>query len=334
MGVVEQCELAVVVTGSQASHFRAVDLDDRLAVEDDAELASALTLHGEVAPGGHGHHGGQRVEPLLLLGRASGEHVAVGDAADLRIGAVMDEGHGRILRTTPGTAQRTATHPAGYSCAATYGVAVDERWPPWLEGSGLRSSAMRQRYPAGATLFLESDVAAAVLVIQHGELKVSVTSREGREFVLDVLGPGDVVGELAALDGGSRSATGVALTDVEVLAIPSHEFRRTVETDPALEGALLMEVIRRLRASNRRQLEFGADALGRVCARLVELADRQGTTDIEVPVNQSELAAWTALSREAVVKALASMRRLGWIESDGRHVRLLEPDEVRARAAL
>lgn len=193
---------------------------------------------------------------------------------------------------------------------------------------------MRQRYPAGATLFLESDVAAAVLVIQHGELKVSVTSREGREFVLDVLGPGDVVGELAALDGGSRSATGVALTDVEVLAIPSHEFRRTVETDPALEGALLMEVIRRLRASNRRQLEFGADALGRVCARLVELADRQGTTDIEVPVNQSELAAWTALSREAVVKALASMRRLGWIESDGRHVRLLEPDEVRARAAL
>lgn len=216
---------------------------------------------------------------------------------------------------------------------------MDVRWPDWIAAleddtrTALAAHVARQRFPAGAALFFEGDPAHHVLVIQRGEVKVTTSSLEGREVVLDVLEPGAVLGELAAMDGGTRSATAVALTEVEAAAIPSTTFRDLARAHPALLEALLTEVVRRLRVSDRRQLEFGGDALGRVCARLVELADRQGgTTELVVPVNQSELAAWTGLSREAVVKALATLRRLGWLRTEGRRYSLLRPAELRARA--
>jgi CRP-like cAMP-binding protein len=210
---------------------------------------------------------------------------------------------------------------------------VDEIWPAWWPDTAeLQAATGRLRYPAGATLFIEGDRVGSVIVIQRGELKVCGTGAAGREVVFDVLSPGDVVGELAALDGGARSASVVALNDVEVLSVSASAFRAALDAHRELEKALLIEVIRRLRASDRRQLEFGSDALGRVCARIVELADRSGGPIVELPVNQTDLAAWTAQSREAVVKALAALRRLGWIQTEGRRVHLLDLERIRERA--
>lgn len=216
--------------------------------------------------------------------------------------------------------------------------AVEVRWPPWFASltaetvDMLDRVAVRQRYPAGAALFLEGDPGQVVLVIQRGVVKVSTAGREGREVVLEVLEPGAIVGELAAIDGQPRSATAVALSEVEVVVIPSGSFREIAEARLDLLRPLLHEVIRRLRVSDRRQLEFGGDALGRVCARLAELADRQGSGEVILPVNQSDLAAWTGLSREAVVKSLASLRRLEWLTTTGRQYVLLQPEEIRRRA--
>jgi CRP-like cAMP-binding protein len=86
-------------------------------------------------------------------------------------------------------------------------------------------------------------------------------------------------------------------------------------------------------------MEFGTgDALGRVCARLIEIAERQGeaadrgTVVVRSPISQTDLAAWTGLSREAVVKALRALRRLGWIEGQGRTITISEPGQLRHRA--
>lgn len=212
---------------------------------------------------------------------------------------------------------------------------MDDIWPSWWPGTtALHADASRQRYPAGAALFIEGDRLGVVIVMQRGDVKVCGTAAGGREVVFDVLGSGDVVGELAALDGGVRSASAVALSDVEVLTVPAVAFRAAVDANRILEKALLVEVIRRLRTSDHRQLEVGSDALGRLCARLVEIADRSGSTELELPANQSDLAAWTGQSREAVVKALATLRRLGWLQTDGRRIRLIEFDRIRERARV
>jgi CRP-like cAMP-binding protein len=202
----------------------------------------------------------------------------------------------------------------------------------------LRRLGSRRRYPAGTTLFLEGDPAHEALVLLAGEVKVSVGSAEGREVILDVYEPGSLLGELSVIDGKPRSATVSALSPVEVLVVAAGLFNEFLDRNPKVLRRLLIEVVDRLRTRVRHQLEFGAgDALGRVCARLVELADRQGKPKnglvVESPVSQADLAAWTGLSREAVVKALRALRQLGWIENRGRTIAIRDIERLRHRAA-
>jgi CRP/FNR family cyclic AMP-dependent transcriptional regulator len=202
----------------------------------------------------------------------------------------------------------------------------------------LRSLGARRRFPSGAIIFLEGDVAHEALVLLSGDLKVTLGSSEGREVVLDVFGPGTLLGEWSIIDGKPRSATVSALSAVEVLSVASAPFKDFLARHPQVLAGLLLDVIGRLRHQGRHQLEFGAgDALGRVCARLVELADRYGEREgdlvlISSPLSQSDLAAWTGLSREAVVKALRSLRQLGWIDNRGRAITIREMDRLRRRA--
>jgi len=194
-----------------------------------------------------------------------------------------------------------------------------------------------RRYPAQSILFFEGDEAHDVLVVRAGEIKVSITV-EGHEVLLDVLGGGDLLGELSAIDGGHRSASATTLTAAEVIAIPSAAFMGFLTDNPVVALDLMRSVAARLRDASRRQVEYGAlDAVGRVCRRLVEMMDRYGQPvgagmRIDAPLSQADIAAWAGLSREAVVKAFHALRSLGWITTTTRCITVLDVGAVRKRA--
>jgi len=202
----------------------------------------------------------------------------------------------------------------------------------------LRRLGARRRFPAGAALFFEGDPAHEALILLSGAVKVSVGSADGKEIVLEVFEAGALLGELSVLDGKPRSATVTTLVPVEVLTVAAGSFNDFLDRNPRVLRRLLIDVIGRLRSRVRHQLEFGAgDALGRVCARLADLADRYGEPDgdavvVRSPLNQSELAAWTGLSREAVVKALRALRQLEWIDVDGRTFLVKDLERLKGRA--
>jgi len=206
--------------------------------------------------------------------------------------------------------------------------------------SDLFAAGTRRRYPAGSTVFHVGEPAHEVLVVLAGEVKALVGSLDGREVILDVLGAGALLGEIAALDGDVRSATVQALGPIEVLAVRIDTFAEFLIAHPPVLHQLAVLVAGRLRASDRRQLEFGTgDSLGRVCARLLDVATRYGSTGddglmrVESPLSQSDLASWSGLSREAVVKSMGALRKLGWIRNDGRSITILEPDRLAERGA-
>jgi CRP/FNR family cyclic AMP-dependent transcriptional regulator len=195
----------------------------------------------------------------------------------------------------------------------------------------------RQSYGPAVTLFHEGDDAGPVVVLLSGRVKVSTVGR-GREAIVAVRGPGDLIGELSTIDGGLRSATVTTLERAEALLVRGSALDALLERRPRIALVILRMVAARLRYADSQQTQFAThDVVGRVAHRLVELADRfgdakDGRTEIALPISQEELAAWTGASREAVSKALQTLRSLRIVETGRKHITVLDPAALRQRA--
>jgi len=197
-----------------------------------------------------------------------------------------------------------------------------------------------RRYPRGRVIFAEGDQSDHVVVVTEGTVKVFCTTADGREPLLALRGPGDTIGELAAIDepGGGRGATVVAVSAVVAREIGGRQFRAYLESHPGAAMVMLRTLTARLRGADRRRVEFGGyDTVHRLSRLLVELADEHGVPDpsstaVEVPFSQHELAAMIGSSRESVSRALVGLRDHGLVESRRRGVALLDVAGMRRRA--
>jgi CRP-like cAMP-binding protein len=211
------------------------------------------------------------------------------------------------------------------------------RIPP-EDAAELRSRAGTRRFKAGQALMHELQLGDELMIVLAGVLKVTSTTAEGKEVVLGFRGPGELVGEMAALDEAPRMGSVLAMEDGEVLVLAAREFRAMVERRPGLAVELLRTVIRRFRDSDLMRVEFAAaPTLARVAARLLELAGDYGTPTPEgvvigLRISQEELAGWTGGSREAVAKALHGLRDLGLVATDRRRITVTDPEGLRRLA--
>ena len=203
-----------------------------------------------------------------------------------------------------------------------------------LSGDDARDLQARgtvRAYRRGETLVHERQVADRVLVMRRGHVKITALTSNSREVVLAFRGPGDLVADLAALDGQPRSATIRAVEPVEALVLSANDFREFVVNRPEVSLAVIRLLIRRLREADLKRVEFaGLTTIERVAARLLEFAERfglqdaEGATLIALPLSQDELAGATGASLESVGRALQTMRGLGYIETRRREIRILD----------
>jgi CRP-like cAMP-binding protein len=146
-----------------------------------------------------------------------------------------------------------------------------------------------------------------------------------------------LVGEISVLDGRPRSASVVALDDVDGVLVSGDRFRAFLRTNPDAALELLSNVVSRLREADRRRAEFGAyDVASWVARLLLDLADRFGSpapdgsgATITVALSQHDLAGTTGSSREAVARALRRLRESGGIVTQRRRIIVLRPDLLR-----
>jgi CRP-like cAMP-binding protein len=201
-------------------------------------------------------------------------------------------------------------------------------------------------WPTAATLFSEGADSTWVLVLLSGRVKASSHGENGTEVLLAVRGTGSLIGEVAAIDGLPRSATISVLEPVEALVLTAEEFMAFLHAYPRIMRLILRMICERWRDADRKRVEFGIlDATSRVAQRLVELADRFGepyagdsaghgpdSVRITLPLTQEELAGWVGASREAVSKALRTLRSRGWIETGRRSLIVHDLAALRRRA--
>jgi CRP-like cAMP-binding protein len=206
--------------------------------------------------------------------------------------------------------------------------------------AALRLLGTVRTFDRGQTLLHEGQLADRVLVLRSGIVKVTAATAAGREVVLAFRGPGELIGDLAALDGEPRSATICAVEPVDALVLPPAAFRGFLEARPAAAFALLAMLARRLRDADAKRIEFaGSTTIERVAARLLEFSDRFGLADaaggvrIALPLSQEELAGATGASIESVGRALQTMRALHCVETRRREIRILNRQALAALRA-
>jgi CRP/FNR family cyclic AMP-dependent transcriptional regulator len=205
------------------------------------------------------------------------------------------------------------------------------------ESDALCSRGVNRDFARGAALFHERGAPDRVYVVFSGFIKLSRLSDVGREVILAIRGPGDLLGEQSAIDGTPRSATAVTLDPVSALVLSDADFLAFLRDEPHVALVVLRTLSHRLREADLMRVELSVqDTVARVAARITELAERFGNETggnvvIELPISQEELAGWTGCSRDSVVKALQTMRGLGWIETARRRITVFELDELRHR---
>lgn len=206
------------------------------------------------------------------------------------------------------------------------------------ETDALQAIGVRRAYGGKVTLIHQADEGGPVLVLLAGRVKIAVVSEAGREAIVALRGPGDLVGELAAIDGAPRSAMVTTLEPVDALVIARTDFAALLERLPRMALVILRIVARRLRYSDAQQAQFATrDVVGRLAHRLVELCERFGAEaengiEITLPFSQEELATWVGASREGVSKAFQTLRTLRIVETGRRRVTVLDLDALRRHA--
>ena len=205
---------------------------------------------------------------------------------------------------------------------------------PDQDRAALLQTTRERILQAGDALFRHGDAGSSFAILLEGRCKLVTRARTGRSVLLGLRGPGDLIGEIAILDSGSRTADVIAVEPVRAAMGNAAVLQRLLAERPSAVLALCRSLNRRLREADEVRVELAAlTGHARVAVRLVQLAQAYGrpTSDgveIALPLSQDEIADWTGLSRPAVARALAEFRNDGLVVTARRRLTLPDPDRL------
>jgi CRP-like cAMP-binding protein len=204
--------------------------------------------------------------------------------------------------------------------------------------SGLGADAIQQvaelcttvNLSDGQSLFVKGDPGDALFGIRRGQIVVTTTTRGGRQLTLNILGPGDILGEIALLDGRPRSADATASGPAELFMIRRADFQNLLRRRSEIAMRLIEILCDRLRWSSDRVEEASLLAFPvRLARRLLKLADDFGD---EIIITQEELSILTGAGRETVNRQLQKWQQGGIVTLGRGRVQVVKMGRLREEA--
>ena len=180
------------------------------------------------------------------------------------------------------------------------------------------SLAMHRSYEKGAIVFSQGDEGDALYGVASGRVRIGSSGADGREVFFNIMTPGDTFGEIALIDGLTRTATATAIEKSALIVIPRPHFLGLLEREPKLSIHLLKLFCERVRWTSE-LVEEAALLAGpaRVAKRLISLVQLHGRPadgGTELRISQSELAHFLGITRQIVNQYLQVWREAGWID--------------------
>lgn len=181
-------------------------------------------------------------------------------------------------------------------------------------------------HPANQVLLLENDWGGSVYFILEGWVKIRTYNLDGKEVTLNILGRGEIFGEMAAMDKMPRSTDAITLTKTLIGRIPAEDFVNLINTEPMAGVRLVQLMAKRLRQVNRRLQLREASSISRVADAilfLVEGQGKEGAQGTEIPnVPHREISSLSGLARETVTRVLTKLEKKGLIQRDADSMRI------------
>ncbi|MFM7404842.1 MAG: Crp/Fnr family transcriptional regulator [Erythrobacter sp.] len=192
----------------------------------------------------------------------------------------------------------------------------------------LLHDASRRELAPGETIISQGDEDGDfAVVVLSGGLKIGMVSAGGREIILNYCGPGELVGEIAMLDSGPRTATVTAAVPSTVLLLPSHVFLAAATANAASAAGIMRELAKRVRQLNlviESDRTFSmAPRLARALVRLIDTERSDGR--LRYDPSQSDLGAFAGLARENVSRLISDWEAQGIVARDGRALLVRDP---------
>lgn len=203
-----------------------------------------------------------------------------------------------------------------------------------VERAALAAAGSRSTCAAGTVLLTQRDTSGDVMILWSGFTKVVMRVGDGRDLVLALRGPGDIVGELSYIAGGERSAEVTALGAVEAMRIPRDDFTKFLDRFAHAGDVLQRTVVDRLHEADRDRLAAASMTVGQRLARLLlSLVERYGILDSRGAVtvrllSQKDLAACIGGAHRSVTREMGLWRDRGIISTTKLSVTVHQPDSL------
>jgi CRP-like cAMP-binding protein len=197
-----------------------------------------------------------------------------------------------------------------------------------------------RRFAAGETIFLMGSLNNSMVAVLSGEVKIGMTSAEGKEITLAIVHAGEVFGEIAMLDGKPRSADAKALTVCDLAVLERRDVLAALEHNPAAWRGLVEVLCSRMRRTDEHLVELALlDLPARLAKALLRIADGDEvdgtkTASAECRLSQSELATIVGAARESVNKCLHAWQRTGIVRMQRRAIKIADRHALEALAEL
>ena len=200
---------------------------------------------------------------------------------------------------------------------------------------GLFSDARPVTFAAQQTIFTAGEPGGSLILIESGRVEISNTSLMGRKSVLAYMGPGEILGEIAALDGGARSADAVASNAVSGLALSRENVLGYICARPDIVQAVIVELCRKVRNASdmfaTQSIIEGEPRLARGLLQLFEkwgVENADGTSVLAERFSQQDIGEFSGLARENVNRQIKAWTKEGVLRSDGRRLVLIDREAL------
>ena len=200
----------------------------------------------------------------------------------------------------------------------TYKDESDMQLPSHLADMFIKRSKIITK-SAKQTLISQSDTSDDVYYIAQGQVRVSVQAPNSKEYIFREIGPGNLIGELAALDGGKRSVMVTTIKDTLFYGMTQCTFKKLLEQNKEFSDYLRLSLVKRVR--NLSEQVFELSTMNVRCRILLDLIRRakksaleDGSATFNLPKDQVKVAIALATHREAISREYSSFAKNGFIK--------------------